>query len=87
MTTKSISITLAAVAAAVVATVACAGQLKGHPNLQKARTSLNSAYDWINEAQKENEFDLGGHAAKAENLISQAQRELVLAAETANNRN
>ena len=55
--------------------------MKGHPHLEAA---LNTADTKISEAQKANEFDLGGHAAKAKDAIALAKEELRLAAETAN---
>jgi uncharacterized membrane protein len=60
------------------------GAMKGHPNMEAARAALNTADIKITAAQKANEFDLGGHAAKAKDLIGQAKEELRLAAETAN---
>ena len=60
------------------------GALKGHPHLEAARTALNTADTKITEAQKANEFDLGGHAAKAKDAVALAKEELRLAAETAN---
>jgi hypothetical protein len=55
-----------------------------HPNLNAAQVSLQRAWDKIVAAQKANEFDLGGHAQKAKDLIDQANRELKQAAEAAN---
>lgn len=55
-----------------------------HPNLAKAQTLINQAYDSIVAAQKANEFDLGGHAAKAKGLLEQASTELKTAAVEAN---
>jgi len=55
-----------------------------HPNLAAAQRFLDQAFVRITDAQKANEFDLGGHAAKAKELIDQANRELKLAAEVAN---
>jgi hypothetical protein len=60
------------------------GALKGHPHLEAARNALNTADTKITEAQKANEFDMGGHAQKAKEAISTAKEELRLAAETAN---
>jgi len=60
------------------------GAMKGHPNLEAARTALNNAEAKISAAQKANEFDLGGHAAKAKDAIALAKDELRQAAETAN---
>jgi hypothetical protein len=55
-----------------------------HPNLAKAQTMINQAYDSIVAAQQANEFDLGGHAAKAKGLLEQSSKELKLAAVEAN---
>jgi hypothetical protein len=42
------------------------------------------AYDKITAAQKANEYDLDGHAAKAKDLLEQVNAELKAAAEAAN---
>lgn len=55
-----------------------------HPNLLAAQTDLGRAWNKILDAQKANEFDLGGHAQKAKDLIDQASKELKQAAEAAN---
>jgi hypothetical protein len=60
------------------------GALKGHPNMQAASKALDTAWGKITAAQKANEFDLGGHAAKAKDAIKLAVDELKLAAETSN---
>jgi hypothetical protein len=60
------------------------GALKGHPNLTAASKALATAEAKITAAQKANEFDMDGHAAKAKDAIKLAQDELKLAAETAN---
>jgi len=60
------------------------GAMKGHPNMQAAAKALDTAYDRITAAQKANEYDLGGHAAKAKDAIQLAKDELKLAAETSN---
>ncbi len=57
---------------------------KKHPNLNAAQKALKNAADKISEAQKANEYDMAGHAAKAKELIDQADAELKLAAEAAN---
>jgi hypothetical protein len=57
---------------------------KKHPNLAAAQSFVEKAYNKITMAQKANEFDLGGHAQKAKELLEQASAELKLAAETAN---
>jgi len=58
-----------------------------HPNLAAAQRACGSAYDRIVQAQQANEFDLGGHAQKAKDLLVQAADELKEAAQTANHRN
>lgn len=55
-----------------------------HPNIAAAQKHVQKAYDLTVAAQKANEFDLGGHAQKAKDLLEQANAELKLAAETAN---
>ena len=55
-----------------------------HPNLAAAQRLVDQAFNKVVQAQKANEFDLGGHAEKARLLLDDANRELKLAAETAN---
>ena len=55
-----------------------------HPNLAAAQRFVDQAFNKITAAQQANEFDLGGHAAKAKDLLDQANKELKMAAETAN---
>ncbi|HEX4419002.1 MAG TPA: hypothetical protein VH165_13920 [Kofleriaceae bacterium] len=63
------------------------GALRGHPNLEKARNSLNDADRYIEASQKANEGvwkDEGGHGQKAKEMIGQARAELDRAAEWVN---
>ncbi len=55
-----------------------------HPNLAAAQRLCQQAWERIVDAQKANEWDLGGHAQKAKELLDQASNELKLAAEAAN---
>lgn len=48
----------------------------GHPNIAAAHRLVMQAMKRIEAAQKANEFDLGGHAAKAKDLLAQAEDEL-----------
>jgi F0F1-type ATP synthase membrane subunit b/b' len=57
---------------------------KTHPNLAAAQRLCDQAFQKITAAQQANEYDLGGHAAKAKELLDQASRELKQAAATAN---
>jgi hypothetical protein len=75
---------------ALVATAAMAQQpvrdvsAKRHPNLARAQHQTDMAYQSIVAAQRANEFDLGGHAQKAKDLLDQANQELKQAAEVSN---
>lgn len=55
-----------------------------HPNIAAAQKLTDRAYQRIVAAQQANEWDMGGHAAKAKDLLDQANRELKAAAEAAN---
>jgi hypothetical protein len=55
-----------------------------HPNLAAAQRLCLEAFDKITVAQQANEWDMGGHAKKAKELLEQASREIKLAAEAAN---
>jgi len=55
-----------------------------HPNLAAAQNFIERAINKIEAAQKENEFDMNGHAAKAKALLDQAFAEVKLAAQAAN---
>jgi hypothetical protein len=57
-----------------------------HPNLAAAQRLVTQAYERVVAAQQANEYDLGGHAQKAKDLLDQANRELKQAAEAANAR-
>jgi hypothetical protein len=55
-----------------------------HPNLAEAQSLAQQAYDRIVAAQRANEWDMDGHAARAKDLLAQASRELKEAAMAAN---
>jgi hypothetical protein len=55
-----------------------------HPNLAEAQRLSRSAWEKITAAQKANEWDMAGHAAKAKQLLDEVNTELKLAAENAN---
>jgi hypothetical protein len=57
-----------------------------HPNLAAAQQLCNQAFDKLVEAQKENQFDMEGHAQKAKDLLVQASHEIKAAALAANKR-
>src|SRR5215831_6000397 len=55
-----------------------------HPNIAAAQRLTAQAFEKITAAQRANEFDLAGHAAKAKELLDQANEELKKAAEVSN---
>jgi hypothetical protein len=55
-----------------------------HPNLAAAQRLSAQAFDKLVLAQEANEWDLGGHAQKAKDLLQQVNDEIKLAAEAAN---
>jgi len=57
---------------------------KRHPNLAAAQRHIEQALDKIQEAQRANEYDLGGHAAKAKQLLDESYKEIKEAAQFAN---
>ena len=57
-----------------------------HGNLAAAQGLVRQAFDRISAAQADNRYDLGGHAARAKELLRQANEEIKLSAEAANRR-
>lgn len=55
-----------------------------HGNLAAAQRLSEKAYEKVMAAQQANEFDLGGHAKKAKELLEEVNQELKMAAETSN---
>jgi len=79
-------VAVAGLVASVGAQVASANgsvQNDQHPNLTHASEHLTAAAADITAAQTANEFDLGGHAAKAKELIGKAQAEVAAARQAA----
>ena len=81
-------------AAGVTVTVACAqAQVPAqnidpqrHGNLAAAQRLVVQAFERLSDAQNANDSQLGGHAARAKELLRQANDEIKLAAEAANRR-
>ena len=81
------TMTLVALGASLAAAgAAFAGPEAGHPNIIAAREAATAAIEKLKAAQVANEYDMGGHAAKAEKLLREAEHEMKLAAEAANRR-
>jgi len=57
---------------------------KRHPNLAAAQRLSQQAFEKVSAAQRANEWDMEGHAAKAKELLEQVNRELKIAAGEAN---
>jgi hypothetical protein len=57
-----------------------------HGNIARAQEYSRYAFDAMTQAQQSNEFDMGGHAEHAKQLLAQANDEMKLAAEWANHR-
>lgn len=55
-----------------------------HGNLAAAQSFIVQAYQKLDAAQRDNHDDLGGHAQKAKDLLTQADAEIRQAANVAN---
>jgi hypothetical protein len=84
MQAKSVLLAAALAAAATVSISSFAGAEAGHPNIIAAREDAEHAIKKMQQAQKANEYDMGGHAKKAEELLAQAIDEMKLAAKADN---
>jgi hypothetical protein len=86
MKVRNIFLTIALVLGLAVSGVTIAQKVnpERHPNLAAAQDLANQAYVKITAAQVANEFDMDGHAAKAKELLRQANEEIKLAAVSAN---
>ena len=83
---KSQVISCFAVGLLMLGSAAYAGNVSKarHPNLAAAQNLIEKAVNRVSMAQKANEYDMDGHAAKAKDLLDQAYAEIKLAAEAAN---
>jgi hypothetical protein len=75
---------IAAGCALMLAGSLMAGPMAGHGNLEEAHNKIKIAIGAMERAQKANHYDMDGHAAKAEQLLRDAEREIRMAAESAN---
>jgi hypothetical protein len=55
-----------------------------HGNLRSAQQYIVQAWQLVSDAQFDNDSRLGGHAGRAKELLSEANEELRLAADVAN---
>jgi hypothetical protein len=57
-----------------------------HGTLREAQRLIVEAYQTVSQAQENNRYELGGHAAKAKEYLDRADEELRRAADSANDR-
>ena len=90
-TPRSKLILLAAVAALAACAVSAQVPVQNidperHGNLAAAQRLVVQAFERLRDAQVANDYQLGGHVTRAKDLLRQANEEVKLAAETANQR-
>jgi hypothetical protein len=82
---KKLTLALAAVTLLAISSGAFAQPVDNvnpvrHPNLAAAQRLSTQAFQKLTASQQANEFDEGGHAAKAKELLEQVNREIGAAA-------
>lgn len=55
-----------------------------HGNMRAAQEYIQQAWRKVDEGQKDNNYNLSGHAGRAKDLLAQASEEIKLSAEAAN---
>jgi hypothetical protein len=55
-----------------------------HGNVRAAQQLIQQAWQKVDEAQKDNNYNLGGHVGWAKELLAQASEEIRLSADAAN---
>ncbi len=70
---------------ALVSAASFAVEWKGHPHLHRAYQAIENAKKALREANDKKKTEFGGHRARAEELLKQAQHEIEEAVEYANN--
>jgi apolipoprotein N-acyltransferase len=55
-----------------------------HGNMRAAQELIQQAWEKVDVAQQDNNYNLGGHAGKAKDLLAQASEQIKQAAEAAN---
>ena len=81
---KKLQIGAAAIALFVTGVAVGQNVSRRHPNLFEAQRHVEIAMQKVDAAQHANEFDMGGHAAKAKQLLADAYGEIKAAAMDAN---
>ena len=75
-----------ATAAILGAGIAVAAEVRDWEDLRATHEKIQGAIQDLARAQRANHYDMGGHAAKAEQLLRQAEHELHEAVESARQR-
>jgi hypothetical protein len=55
-----------------------------HGNMRAAQQLIQQAWQKVDAAQQDNNYNLGGHAGRAKELLRQASEEIHLSADAAN---
>jgi hypothetical protein len=55
-----------------------------HGNMRAAQQLIQQAWQKVDDAQQDNNYNLGGHAGRAKELLVQASQEIKESAEAAN---
>jgi len=90
VTTKRVLLVVIALCAAFILGAAVFAQQppvdvgERHGNMRAAQQLIQQAWQKVDEAQQDNNYNLGGHAGKAKELLSQASQQIKEAAEAAN---
>ncbi len=89
MVKRILMVSIALLAAFVLGAVVFAQQPpvnvgERHGNMRAAQQLIQQAWQKVNEAQQDNNYNLGGHAGKAKELLTQASEEIRLSADVAN---
>lgn len=80
---KNTLLTSLAVVSIVGSIAAFADQIHDWKGLNSVLSHIVEARKELNQAAKDNHYDMGGHSAKAEQLLGEAENELHLAEESA----
>jgi apolipoprotein N-acyltransferase len=89
MTKKTLMIVIALCVASALGGVLFAQQPRvdvgeKHGNMRAAQQLIQQAWQKVDEAQQDNNYNLGGHAGRAKELLVQASNEIKQSAEAAN---
>jgi apolipoprotein N-acyltransferase len=90
MTKRILMVSIALCAAFVFGVVVFGGQAppvtvgERHSNMRAAQQYIQQAWQKVDEAQRDNHYNLGGHAGRAKEFLAKASEEIRLSADAAN---